>query len=142
MHALDWLWMDEPMNEHEIERIAAAFHALRPDWPASSLRTMLTKRAQHMPRRDVCVMLAWIACDNASSTPARMFETGPWKRAAAVEGRQSPRMTPVRDRCDVCGQGEHMPTDHNYQPTDPRRDCDTSTEVAHLRGLIRKDESA
>jgi hypothetical protein len=23
--------------------------------------------------------------------------------------------------------------------TDPRRDCDTSTEVAHLRGLIRGD---
>jgi hypothetical protein len=26
--------------------------------------------------------------------------------------------------------------------TDPRRECDTSAEVAHLRGLIRKDESA
>jgi hypothetical protein len=140
MRTLHWLW-SKPMNDHEIERIAAAFHALRPDWPASSLRTMLTKRAQHMPRRDVCVMLAWIACDPASSTPARMFETGPWKRAAAVEGEQSPRQVPVRDRCDHCGRApDAQHHGHDYRPASNARDCDTTAEVAHLRGLIRKDE--
>jgi len=102
------------VNDHEIERIAAAFHALRPDWPASSLRTMLTKRAANMPRRDVCVMLAWIACEPASSTPARMFESGPWKRAAAIEGEQSPRNVPAAARCNDCGHGE----DHAYHRND------------------------
>ena len=127
------------MNDHEIERIAAAFHALRPDWPAASLRTMLTKRAQHMPRRDVCVMLAWIACDAASSTPARMFESGPWKRAAAIEGAQSPRETPVRERCNDCGKPELHPlhpTDHPFERV-RRTEGNASAEVAHLRGLIR-----
>lgn len=106
------------MNEHEIERIAAAFHTLRPDWPAASLRTMLTKRAAHMPRRDVCVMLAWIACEPASATPARMFETGPWKRAAAVEGEQSPRNPRPGEVCHACSKPEQHPyhdEDHPYQ---------------------------
>jgi len=102
------------MNEHEIERIAAAFHALRPDWPASSLRTMLTKRAANMARRDVCVMLAWIACDTASSTPARMFESGPWKRAAAIEGEQTLRPTAYSALCNDCGK----PEDHAIHADD------------------------
>jgi hypothetical protein len=106
------------MNDHEIERIAHAFHALRPDWPAASLRTMLTKRAQHMPRRDVCVQLAWIACDPNSSTPARMFETGPWKRAAAIEGEQTLRNVKAGQRCNDCGKDEHHPIhadDHPFE---------------------------
>jgi len=102
------------MNDHEIERIAAAFHALRPDWPASSLRTMLTKRAANMARRDVCVMLAWIACDTASSTPARMFESGPWKRAAAIEGEQTLRPPSYSALCNDCGK----PEDHAIHADD------------------------
>ena len=125
------------MNDHEIERIAAAFHALRPDWPAASLRTMLTKRAQHMPRRDVCVMLAWIACDTASSTPARMFESGPWKRAAAVEGQQTPSHPKPHEACDVCGKGDvGHPQDHPWQR---RRNAAATppTEWAQAREQMR-----
>ena len=133
--------MNDHEREHRIERIAAGFHAIRPDWPAASIRTMLSKRAANMPLRDICVMLAWIACDPASSTPARMFESGPWKRAAAIEGERSPRNVAVRDRCDVCGQGDHPFTDHDYRRATSARDCDASAEVAHLRGLIRKESA-
>jgi hypothetical protein len=123
------------VNDHEIERIAAAFHALRPDWPASSLRTMLTKRAADMPRRDVCVMLAWVACESASSTPARMFETGPWKRAAAVEGANTaPSYPRPHEACTVCGQREEhsFHTEHPFQRrgSTPRGDYTAGAKLA------------
>lgn len=74
------------MNEHEIERIAAAVHAMRPDWPAGSLRTFIAKNLADKPRRDVAVAFAWVACEANTAKPARVLEAGPWWRAAAVEG--------------------------------------------------------
>lgn len=74
------------MNEHEIERLAAAANALRPDWPAASLRTFIAKNLADRPRRDVAVALAWVACEANTAKPARVLEAGPWWRAAAVEG--------------------------------------------------------
>lgn len=96
------------MNDHEIERIAAAMHELRPDWPTSSVRTLIKKHLGHKPRRDVCVALAWVACESGTHTPARVLEqTGPWWRAAGVEGDKSaaPRFPSSRDHlCFTCSQ--------------------------------------
>jgi hypothetical protein len=47
-----------------------------------------------------------------------------------------------RDDCRGCRADQLAGEKPSSYTTDPRRDCDTSTEVAHLRGLIRKDESA
>src|SRR5690606_16846987 len=94
----------KPMNQHEIDRIAAAMNQLRPDWPTKQLQTLLSNPAlATRPRRDVCVALAWVACETNSSSPYRVLEAGPWWRAAAVEGATAPRNTfdPARD-CDVC----------------------------------------
>ena len=88
------------MNDHEIDRIAAAANALRPDWPLGSIRTLLTKKLAHRPRRDVAVALAWIACEPNTATPARVLEDGPWWRAAAVEGNATSRKPPRPD--DEC----------------------------------------
>ena len=77
------------MNENEIERIAAAVNVLRPDWPASSLRTLLAKpELAKRPRRDVAVALAWIACESTTKTPARVLEAGPWWIATNAEGNR------------------------------------------------------
>ena len=73
------------MNENEIERIAAAVNVLRPDWPTPSLRTFIAKKLGMRPRRDVAVALAWVACDSATTTPARVLENGPWWKAVAIE---------------------------------------------------------
>lgn len=101
------------MNTHEIERIAAAMNQLRPDWPTSSLRTLITKSLADRPRRDVAVALAWIACESGTATPARVLEAGPWWKAAAVETGASGHHHVAkvygwnegdpRDVCGICG---------------------------------------
>lgn len=73
------------MNDHEIQRIAAAMHAARPDWPALSVATLIRKKLADRPRRDVFVALAWVASETNSATPARVLESGPWWRAAAAD---------------------------------------------------------
>lgn len=73
------------MNENEIERIANAIHALRPDWPAASIHSLISDRMAGHTRRDAAVALAWVACESETKTPARVLEAGPWWQAANVE---------------------------------------------------------
>lgn len=96
------------MNDHEAQRIAAAFHQLRPDWPASSLLTLIRKNLLDRPRRDVAVALAWVACESGTATPARVLETGPWWRAAGVDGGGR-QLEPydVASVCGICEKPEH-----------------------------------
>lgn len=97
------------MNEHEAQRIATAMHQLRPDWPASSLLTLIRKHLIDRPRRDVTVALAWVACESASHTPARVLESGPWWRAAGVEGTVTARQPfDPRSTCGICGKTEQQ----------------------------------
>ena len=120
------------MDEHEIGRIAAAMNQLRPDWPVKSLRTMLNNPLlKDRPRRDVCVALAWIACEPNTATPGRVLEAGPWWRAAAVEATGKPRDDlPTYLRCAVCYQPRgrceavrFAGDDHEFRPatTDLKR---------------------
>lgn len=106
------------MNEREAERIAAAVHVLRPDWPTSSLLTLLRKNLMDRPRRDVLVALAWVSAEPATSTPARVLESGPWWRAAAVDGDTTGRREPYNpaEFCDICGKphGRHPEGDHVF----------------------------
>ena len=96
------------MNEHEIARLAAAFHALRPDWPAASLRTFIAKNLASRPQRDVAVALAYIACESGTNTPARVLESGPWWRAAATEAPSVIRNTwDPAVNCGICSKPEH-----------------------------------
>ena len=94
------------MNQHEAERIASAIHRLRPDWPEASLATFIAKKLHDRPRRDVCVALAWIACEPNTATPARVLEAGPWWKAAAAEtdGRPRPPKFDPRTTCGICGK--------------------------------------
>lgn len=103
------------MNENERDRIAAAMHQLRPDWPAPSIRTLLDRPSlRDRPRRDVAVALAYIACDSKTQTPARVIESGPWWVAASVEG--------VDDRGAV------------RNPFDPQAACDECSQPEHRHG--------
>jgi len=96
------------MNENEIGRVAAAAHALRPDWPLASIRTLITTKLADRPRRDVAVALAWVACESGSATPARVLEAGPWWRAAGVETNGLPPRPPKpAEACRTCGRHMH-----------------------------------
>lgn len=101
------------MNENERDRIAAAVHNLRPDWPTPSLRTLLDRpQLKDRPRRDVAVALVWVACESQSQTPARVLEAGPWWQAAGIDGAvdggavTNGYLDPAGS-CDTCSQPAH-----------------------------------
>jgi hypothetical protein len=73
------------LTRNEAERLAAAIHCLRPEWPTSSLLTFLSKRKDRA-LLDITVQLAWVAQLPESKTPARVDEDGPWK--SAVRGAE------------------------------------------------------
>lgn len=114
------------MNDHEAQRIAAACHEAKPDWPATSLLTFIRKNLIHKPARDVAVMLAWIAFDPGTHTPARVLQQGPWQRAAGVEGTAQ-QLTPfdANSFCTVCGRVEqacrNRRGDHEFESVAARR---------------------
>jgi hypothetical protein len=74
------------MSQTEAHRLAAAIHALRPDWPLASLSAFIAKSLTDRPYRDAAVALAWIATDPQTQTPARVLEAGPWWRAVMADG--------------------------------------------------------
>lgn len=131
------------MNDNEIERVAAAINALRPDWPSASLRTLITNKLGSRPRRDVAVALTWVACDSTTKTPARVLEAGPWWRAAAfdVEHVQRPPRKSEdcpkhpgnwRDSCHGCAADRLADDDTTYNP----RRTQAGDRIATLRGLL------
>lgn len=85
----------------ELERLAAAAHALRPDWPLQSLLTRLTRHHAHTAYRDLAVALAWVATDPDTKTPARLTEDGPWWHATTTP--DVTRTPPRRIPCDRHG---------------------------------------
>ena len=93
------------MNPTEIDRLADGFHRIRPDWPTAQIKTLLKGAGLiDRPRRDVLVALAWVAAESGTSSPYRVLESGPWWRAAGVDGQTtSNRDNPgAGERCSVC----------------------------------------
>jgi hypothetical protein len=127
---------DGAMNEHEIDRIAAAMNQLRPDWPVKSLRTLLTRpELASRARRDVTVALAWVACESGTSSPARVIEAGPWWRAAGIEGTLTNRHPKPADACHRCGR-EYGPNCCD-NPTQRPAPGDSVRQAAVARELLR-----
>lgn len=81
------------MNRTEMERLANAVTALRPDWPTSSVRSFLAKNLADRAYRDVAVALVWCATDPDTLTPARVLGAGPWW---LVGGTSAPTKVPPR----------------------------------------------
>lgn len=136
------------MNEHEAQRIAAAMHQLRPDWPAASVMTLIRKSLLDRPRRDVTVALSWVACEERSHTPARVLETGPWWKAAGIEGATSKREQPgPGERCSICSEAQPKcravwSDDHEVESaaTAAKRKADASPEsVTNAIAALKTD---
>jgi hypothetical protein len=104
------------MNGNEVQRLAHAINAHRPDWMISSLTTFIARHMAGWPYRDAAIALTFVACDTkpdgspASATPKRVLEQGPWRMAAAAGGSTEMRAhAPKRhEECpDHPGQWAH-----------------------------------
>ena len=83
------------MNKIEASRLAAAAHALRPDWPAQSVLTLLGQTAG-WAYRDAAVQLAWLATDEETTTPARLLQDGPWRKLTRLVDGGVPQPQPYQ----------------------------------------------
>lgn len=135
----------------EIDRIAHAINALRPDWPVASLRTLIERPdLRNKSRCSVVVALAWVAADSASASPGRVIEAGPWWRAAAVEDKHDAgRFPPRRDQscpqhpgewpetCRCCASETLADTGDDPRPPRPPAVPDVSARIAALKATAR-----
>jgi len=134
------------MNDHDIDIIAAALNRLRPDWPMKSIRTLIATKLADRPKRDVAVALTWVACEPGTATPARVLESGPWWRAAAVEGQAQPREPFDQSAfCGVCGEprdrcGRKWGGDHAFESVAHAkvRHATDATDVPRVVGALRE----
>lgn len=102
------------MNQADIQRLAAAINALRPDWPTKSLVTFLAKHLSDRATLDTTVAMAWIAADPKTETPARVLASGPWWQATRPAGAPTGEQPAAKDdtnRCKVCG---HTRAGHDH----------------------------
>jgi len=93
------------MNQTDIQRLAAATNALRPDWPIKSLITFIAKNLSDRATLDAVVAMAWIAADPKTETPARVLASGPWwqaTRPAGEIGAPQPDQIHSVEICRVC----------------------------------------
>lgn len=92
--------MPEP---NEIQRIAAAMNALRPDWNPRSLVTFLRDNHGTRSYRDLAIAAVAVATDPKTKTPRLLDQHGPWW-AAAQTVRGGPAAEPLRfERCPIEG---------------------------------------
>jgi hypothetical protein len=86
------------MQRHEAERLAAAIHELRLDWPTASILTIIRENLASRAYRDVAVALVFVACDEESQTPKRVLLPGPWwELTKPIDPRRSPTPPPYRE---------------------------------------------
>jgi hypothetical protein len=113
------------MTKTEAERLAAAIHELRPDWPVASLVTYLAGTHAHRAYRDIAVALAYVATDPATRTPKRIEGAGPWWQVAP-EPNRTPEPPPIDQLCDhgrdrdLCGCGTRAAAENDWSEISKR----------------------
>lgn len=120
-------------DEHQ--RIAAAVHAIRPEWNPVSLTTYLDRHHYHRPYTDLTVAAIAVALDRTTRTPKLLEHHGRWWDAAYTAAGTS-RPTPLPPRTLPCHHDGHTGTDMDC------RDCDAMPppdpdEIARIRAEMR-----
>jgi hypothetical protein len=97
-----------PLTGNELQRLADAAQALRPGWPARSVRAVLERTVRGRAFADTAVALAIVATDERIDTPAVLGEHGPWWTAADRAGRRAETVPhigprPGSQQCQVYG---------------------------------------
>ena len=123
-----------PLTDVEASRIADAVAALRPDWPARSVRALVAGRLRDRAFADVALALTAVAVDPASETPARVLEPGPWWTATRANRPGAATPVPSTPACPI--HPEH-PTGSKACPACTRE----KTPAPNLRALIAEEAS-
>lgn len=120
------------LESNEIQRLAAAISALRPDWPARSLRTFIERNLADRAYGDLAVAFAWIATRTKTETPRLILEAGPWWKACQVDGTTAPRNYRV-----PCSEhpGETLPCGRCANEAVPARSL-AAHHIANARGNL------
>lgn len=113
------------MNPTQIQRLAAAVNALRPDWPTQSLTTFLHRNLETRDWRDTATAMAWIATDPDTRTPARVLEAGPWWPTVA----DGPAPASREPRCAGCGRTRAGHDAAEALVTSGKHDFETHTDA-------------
>ena len=131
------------MNQIQIERIAAAIHALRPDWPIPSLKKFVSDRA-HQPMTDLLVQLAIVAVDPETKTPARIDQDGPWKQALGYRPAELNASAHIRhaspDDCGICSRRPEIcarDDSHEYAQRNRRGPKADRVVIDEIQKLVR-----
>lgn len=113
----------------EIQRIAAAMNAVRPDWRTTSLVTFLTKHHATRPYQDLLIAGIVVALDPKTTTPQLLNQHGRWWTAAqqVFAATATPTVGPGRDRCQVYG--------HEHYPANSCAGCRTEALINGARDL-------
>ncbi len=116
------------MNETEIDRLALAGNALRPDWPTASLRTFLSKNFAARAYRDVALVLANVCTiEPRTDTPQLMLQPSVWGVTTVVGNRSEadrhPATVPFNELCHICSRErrhcEALDNGHDYKARSP-----------------------
>lgn len=120
----------------ELERIAHAANAYRPDWPVRSVLTYLENDQAHRSYRDLAVALAYVATDPTTKTPRRLSEAGPWWTTT----RESPTavLGPRHPRCQVEGHSHCLAANCGACKADAAAAEDDRATALAAHGLPRE----
>lgn len=140
------------MNDVDVQRLATATNALRPDWPTRSIATFLTRNLAGRPLHDAARIIVWIATEPGQTpgtyrndTPRLATEDGPWTAALIARATDEPTPTPVgwctlhrcedstARPCQMCRQ------DRAQAVTDPEQ---ITNAIAAVRANIRPTTNA
>lgn len=97
-------------NKEETQRIAAAMHAIRPEWRPDSLATFLTRHHHARPYADLMVAAVIVAMDERTKTPELLNQHGRWWVAAqqVFRATATPTVGPGKEpRCTIYGHDSY-----------------------------------
>lgn len=115
----------------ELERLAAAANALRPDWPAKSVLTYLERDHATKAYRDLAVALAHVAADPETRNPKRLSEPGPWWRLT-TDTTEDHRAK----RCPETGHGSYFAINCGACRSEQLAAADAAAAVARNGGPV------
>lgn len=122
------------ISRTEAERLAAACHALRADWPTASLMTFIGNRHER-PLLDLTLELIFVA-QTGGQTPGLIEQDGPWKQLArSAAGTSQARYPDPGEDCATCSQpaDKCRHDDHDYTP---RRLHAVTPMPANVRSIL------
>ncbi len=119
-------------SHDEHQRIAAAMHAVRPEWNPVSLTTYLDRNMLAKPYADLLVAGVVVAMDTKTQTPRLLERHGRWWEAAAAANGETTKLPPRHTPCDEPG---HTGTDLHCPECIAARP--TPDEIARIRAETR-----